>query len=867
MGKVDYQLKGSARLFYRFSFEQNRNVSAYIPNTFQPFANNNHTPVHAVGLDFNTGTYTHSIRFGYTKFRNEITDAVTGTSIVNPAPPLELAIGNDPTCLTPGADDFCSGPNFLAPQATYQTDKQVKYDGSKTFHSHVIRYGFGFNRLQGGGFAKFLGSAPAVSSVSTPTPLPTGPFPGGASNPLNYPAQEVILGNGQGFSSEKPAFGSPAGGLGPDNRLSWYIGDAWKVRPNLTVNLGVRYVRDTGRTDSDVGPIPCSQLDPTLAANLAAGGTPCTGNILDLFGAGLGGRVRQPNSNFAPQFGFAWDPGKQGKTVIRGGVGLFYENSIWNNNLFDRPPRLQQGLFLANLAVCQNGNGGSVTLPDGTVVDPQFCGEPIGSVVNDIAALQAQYQAATISAGPAVNSVFVGNTLTSAIYASGTNLFAPDYRTARSVQMNLGLQREIHRGTVLTGDYIRNVATHAQLTVDVNHVGDARFLDPDAALAAIDATVSPFGCGPVTSAGANSQAAIDCYLGPAGPPNASISDFAQNGLDSGDSLCSGFPCPSILNSPLAAFPGKNKNLGTNQMLFPIGRSVYSGLQLSLKHNADHPVRGIRHANAQFSYALSRYVATAQDTDFINFAEDNNHPTAFLGPNGLDRRHQLSSGGTLDLPASFRLSLIAHFYSPLPLDLRLPTSGSAGGIFVSDVTGDGTGDGTAVSNGGVGDLLPGTKLGAFGRSVSASDVNNAIDAYNSAFAGQPTPAGQALINANIVSLDQLQRLGGVQQLLARAPSGQVGMGWLRVLDLKLSWAYKVREWVTLEPTVSFFNVFNTPNFDSPSSELSGILDGSPGSANGTTAAQRAAGGTRIGLGTGVFGLGAPRQLEFGLRLTF
>ena len=94
-----------------------------------------------------------------------------------------------------------------------------------------------------------------------------------------------------------------------------------------------------------------------------------------------------------------------------------------------------------------------------------------------------------------------------------------------------------------------------------------------------------------------------------------------------------------------------------------------------------------------------------------------------------------------------------------------------------------------------------------------------------------------------------------------------MSWLRALDLKLSWPIKVREGLTLEPNVSFFNAFNLANFDSPSSELSGILDGSNGSANGTTASQRAAGNTRIGVGTGVFGLGAPRQLEFGLRLTF
>jgi hypothetical protein len=876
MGRLDYQFKGSAHLFYRFSFDQNRNVSGSIPNTFQPFANNNHTPVHAVGLDFNTGSYSHSIRFGYTKFRNGITDAVAGISIFNnPAPLLELAIGNDPICQTGGEDDFCSGPNFLAPQTTFQSDKQFKYDGSRTFHSHIFRYGFGYNRLLGGGTAEFLGLAPAVSSISDPALAVGDP-----SNPLNYPAQQVILGNGQGFNTEKPGFGLPGGGLGPDNRISFYVGDSWKIRRNFTLTGGVRYVRDTGRTDSDLGPIPCSQLDPALAANLAAGGTPCTGNILDLFGPGLGNRVRQPNSNFAPQLGFAWDPSGHGKTVVRGGIGLYYENSIWNNNLFDRPGRLPQGLFFAQQSACSNGNPVPFTLPDGTPVNPQFCGQPIGTVEGQIAALQAKYQVATLAAGPAVNSVFIGNSLTAGSNITGTNLFAPDYKTPRSVQMNIGLQHEFRHGTVLTLDYVRNVQTHALLAVDVNHVGDARFLDTNAALAAINATIANNQgtagvCGPAIAVGGSSQAAVNCYLGNFNffdihgnpdPLAGTVSDFAQFGLDSGNSVCGGFPCSSQ-GLPAAAFPGKNKNLGANQMLFPIGRSVYSGLQFSLKQNVDHPIRGVKSMNLQVSYALSKYIATAQDSDLITFAEDNNAPTHFIGPNGLDRRNQISLGGTMTLAASIQLSFIGHFYSPLPLDLRLPTSGLPGGIFVTDVTGDGTGDGTAASNGGVGDLIPGTKLGGAGGYSSGGDINKLINIYNSFYAGQPTPAGGALIGAGVVSQAQLSELGGVQQLLQNAPNGQVGLGWVRSMDLKVAWPYKIREYLTVEPMIAFFNVFNLANFDSSVNHLSGILDGTVGSANGTTAAQRSQGNTRIGLGTGVFGLGAPRQLEFGLQFSF
>ena len=52
--------------------------------------------------------------------------------------------------------------------------------------------------------------------------------------------------------------------------------------------------------------------------------------------------------DWLPRIGLAWTPSALGgKTVIRAGAGLYYENSIFNNNLFNRPGRLSQGLFLS----------------------------------------------------------------------------------------------------------------------------------------------------------------------------------------------------------------------------------------------------------------------------------------------------------------------------------------------------------------------------------------------------------------------------------------------------------------------------------------------------------------------------------------
>ena len=321
----------------------------------------------------------------------------------------------------------------------------------------------------------------------------------------------------------------------------------------------------------------------------------------------------------------------------------------------------------------------------------------------------------------------------------------------------------------------------------------------------------------------------------------------------------------MAGQPAAAFPGVNSTHGANQMLFPVGRSVYNGLQASLRGNIHGPMRGVKTMNLQVSYAFSRYVSTARDNDFINFATDNANPSKFIGPNGLDRKHQLSFGGTADLPHSFRISVISHFDSPLPSSVTLPVSGLAGGIFQTDVTGDGTGDGTAGSNGGVGDLLPGTNIGALGRSFGVSGLNKVIASYNNNFAGRPTPAGEALITANLVTASQLSQLNAVMQPVQFAPPGAVGQTWLRTFDVGLNWAYKIKETVELRPGVTVFNVLNFANFDGPAAPFSTILDGSPGSPNGTLNPQPS--NLRLGLGTGVNALGSARVIEFSLKLSF
>ena len=879
-GRLDYQIGGQARAFYRFTYDNNSAVNSFGGSNFQPFKNRDNTPAQVVGLDFNTGTFTHSIRFAYNYFHNAIVDAVTGTNIYNPAPKLNLFFS--------GGSGFASGPNLLAPQTTIQSNHELKYDGSKTVGAHVIRYGIGYNDIRGYAFADFFGLAPQVTmdtgNASTAAAA-SGPFPGGDANPLNYPVDAITIGNPFGCFTEKAAFGHNCGGLG-DNRFQFYVGDSWKVKPNFTLTYGLRYVRDSGRQDSDLNPIPCSATTVIT----------CSGNLLDQFGfiPGLGNKIRQPNMNFAPQVGLAWDPWNNGKTAIRAGAGLYYDNTVFNNILFDRVVRLEKGEFNGQpndpcgAGGLQMPNGSTLTTIDGLNIGNQICTQPVGSVATAIADMQALYQSQSVAAGAAsTNPLFLGQLLNGL-----GSLFAPNFRTPRSVQMNIGVQRELHPGTVLSVDYVRNVATHYLLGVDTNHVGDARYLELTAAQNAINNTLTACGVSSIDAAIAACPGLHPAQGGnPPGP--ATIADFANNGLDSGGQYLSGFAAPLFGLTPDtgAAFPGINPMVGRNTMFFPSGRSVYSGLQMKLRTQIQNPVPGIKLVNTQISYALSRFDSNVPagigDQDFLPVAASFRNPTAYFGPASQDRTHQISFGTILGLKGGARLSFIGHFASPFSQTLYLPgAAGSfAGEIFRTDVNGDGEyGSQSQTGNNGFGDILPGTNVGSFGRSISAGGLNGAINNYLNKYAGQLTPAGQALVSAGLFTQSQLVALGAVTPgacqsgtttpvatnqptCVALAPKGNVGLAWLKGFDMTFAWPIKIKERFSIEPSISAFNIFNFANFDGPTNKLGGLLDGATGDANGTTAALDSRAATRIGVGSGLFAVGAPRQMEFGLKFVF
>ena len=560
--------------------------------------------------------------------------------------------------------------------------------------------------------------------------------------------------------------------------------------------------------------------------------------------------------------GLTWDPWKKGKTVLRGGIGLYYENAIFNNVLFGRPGLLQAGLFNATPALCsQNGLGNdTVPFPTGPVavtpggrnIKTGVCGQALGLVGSDIVALQNQYIAAVTAAGPAANANFPGNNLAPNFATVG--FYAPNYRSPYSIQMNVGVQRELKNGMVLSADLIRNVNLHYLLGVDTNHVGDARFLNKNAALNAIALTNAAFpGCAGTTAA------AITCAIA----AGATIADYAANGLDSGNAFLSGAPFnligvnPNCPGAPVpctadvgAAFPGINPFAGANTALAPIGRSVYNALQLSFRMNRSNPMPLVEHIGLQASYALSRFKSETGDQDFVTTAADFARPGRFFGPTAFDRTHQFSIGTTLDWKKGLRTAFLMHVRSPLPSTLSIDTVGGAE-IFHTDLTGDGT----------TGDIVG--NLGQYMRQVSPGSLNNFITNFNNKVAGTITPAGQALVDAGLFTSAQLIAAGATVPSIPLAPAGQKGNDWLNQFDLKLSYRIHVTEKFTVEPGISIYNLFNFANFNTfPDQRVGGVLGGGGDQVNGNATTGGNRDQFRAIQTPSLYGLGAARQAELG-----
>ena len=99
-----------------------------------------------------------------------------------------------------------------------------------------------------------------------------------------------------------------------DNGFAGFIQDDWRLKPRFTVNLGLRYELTT---------VP--QADNNLLGNFIPGQ-----GLFQVGSSSSSNVINGDHNDFAPRVGFAWDIGGNGKTVVRGGAGIYYSQASFD---------------------------------------------------------------------------------------------------------------------------------------------------------------------------------------------------------------------------------------------------------------------------------------------------------------------------------------------------------------------------------------------------------------------------------------------------------------------------------------------------------------------------------------------------------
>jgi hypothetical protein len=219
-------------------------------------------------------------------------------------------------------------------------------------------------------------------------------------------------------------------------RREFFAQDTWRVRPNFTLDYGVRYqyfvpVRDENNVLTSFDPALYSRANaPTCRT--AACATLIRGTGQELNGIAVAGSTSRfgeaispsDKNNFSPRLGISWDPWKNGKTVVRAGYGLYYDQvlvGIFEQNAFVNPPYNNRATFSGAGVGFSNPTGGALgDLP-----------------VRDLIAS------------------------------------SPDFETPMIQQWSLGIQREIRRNMVAELSYVGTKGDHLIRPLDINYPSPA----------------------------------------------------------------------------------------------------------------------------------------------------------------------------------------------------------------------------------------------------------------------------------------------------------------------------------------------------------------------------------------------------------
>lgn len=290
--------------------------------------------------------------------------------------------------------------------------------------NHSMRFGADIRQQKVENFflPNFLGTFTfngSNSSTTTAGVLPAGIFsfygdpPGNRGGFPGWAFENFLLGRPRQINFAK---GNP--NINTDqNDFFFFFQDDWRIKPNLTLNLGVRY---------EVSTQPFNPIIEQVAAREADASTAIFNTAFPIADR-TATKIPIDKNNIAPRFGFAWQPNikwlgdhfSNGRTVIRGGFGISYDPSFFNIvlNTVTAAPYAAAGVVLQT-----PGGVGALPFPSLPTTNAQLNATP-----------------GTNGGDPRLfNQTRVSN----------------DFHNPYSMSYNFGIQQELFKNTVIEARYV-----------------------------------------------------------------------------------------------------------------------------------------------------------------------------------------------------------------------------------------------------------------------------------------------------------------------------------------------------------------------------------------------------------------------------
>jgi outer membrane receptor for ferrienterochelin and colicin len=600
LGRIDYEINSNHRFNVRYSYSRNNaenanaTGNALFPNTVSALSNN--------------GT------------EKDRTNTVVGqfASILSPTVVNEFRgqysreqrprdTNSELPTFTTSFGRF-GAVNFL-PTTQFDWRVQLADSVSVTRNNHAFKVGGEYNRTfadQLFGFNQFGSYSVAGSTVSVILDQlsfsPGFTPPTGQTTTLNRFDNTAVSYLRQ-IGNRQASFGV--------TEVAFFGQDAWRVRPNLTINYGLRW-------EGQYNPAPDASND-ALVARINGFRFP-SGHVVDVT------KINDSTNQWGPRAGFAWDPWGDTKTVIRGYGGVYYARSpslLFASavNNFRNPPgdvSVRLPFSTSSLPTTNPLRSCTTIYCQAKLVGIDFNTFTLGNLPN---ITPEQIQSISRALGLSIDPFFNAN----------VQLIAPDFKNPKSYQAGIGIERQVSKSLTLGADFNYVHTIHLQRNRDLNlplplsSISEMpQLADPTKKVNIVDPAQRPF--------------------------------FGLRG-----STASTTPA----DQRYAARPRPIPSLGSIEQRESTGRALYRALTLRSKFQR-------KWGQFNMFYTLSKSLSdddNERDSGGRQFENSFNYGPEY-GPARLDRRHQFVANPVFFLPKGFDVASAIRLRSGRPIDASI-----------------------------------------------------------------------------------------------------------------------------------------------------------------------------------------------------